>query len=329
MKFSIIVPVYKVERYLTECIESVLKQSYQDYELILVDDGSPDNCPVICDEYADKDSRVKVIHQKNGGVIKARQSGANIAVGEYIVCLDGDDYWEQDYLQHYADILEQYQVDFVCGGFTKVGENIEKEVSNYFEEGLYEGEKFDLIRQNCIYNFIQGGFNCGAVIYAIWVKVVKAELFRKAHKKIDPKIWSGEDMMLTVNLLNMTSSVYISKFYGYKYRMVSTSVTHSLRRGFVENILRIYDQVAESELKDFFYEQIKCYSVISLFNNVAKYAKELKYGQYLKVIKEEINQKIIDIVKKANIKINTKRDRLKFFLIKHRLWRVLYLLAHR
>ena len=92
MKFSVIIPVYKVEQYLNQCVDSVLNQSFKDFELILVDDGSPDNCPRICDDYAKNDARVKVIHQQNGGQACARNTGLSYAVGMYIIFLDSDDY---------------------------------------------------------------------------------------------------------------------------------------------------------------------------------------------------------------------------------------------
>ena len=104
MKFSIIIPVYKVEKYLHECINSVLNQTFTDYELILVDDGSPDSCPKICDEYASKDCRIRVIHQKNAGQASARNTGTKIATGEYICYIDSDDFLEStSVLQILAD----------------------------------------------------------------------------------------------------------------------------------------------------------------------------------------------------------------------------------
>ena len=90
---SVIIPVYKVEAYLKECVESVLSQTYQNLEIILVDDGSPDNCPEICDEYAAKDKRVKIIHKSNGGLSDARNEGLRASTGEYVLFLDSDDYW--------------------------------------------------------------------------------------------------------------------------------------------------------------------------------------------------------------------------------------------
>lgn len=92
--FSIIIPVYKVENYLHKCVNSVLSQNYKDFEIILVDDGSPDNCPLICDEFAAKDPRIKVIHKLNGGLSEARNFGIKEAKGDYLLFLDSDDYWE-------------------------------------------------------------------------------------------------------------------------------------------------------------------------------------------------------------------------------------------
>ncbi len=92
-KYSFIIPVYNAEQYLTQCITSILNQTYPYFEIILVDDGSPDNCPVLCNEWAEKDLRIKVIHKKNGGASSARNIGLSIALGEYIIFVDSDDYW--------------------------------------------------------------------------------------------------------------------------------------------------------------------------------------------------------------------------------------------
>ncbi len=95
-KVSVVVPVYNVEKYLERCIESIRNQTLEDIEIILVDDGSPDNCPKICDGFAEKDSRIKVIHKKNGGLSSARNAGIYAATGEYIGYIDSDDYAEPD-----------------------------------------------------------------------------------------------------------------------------------------------------------------------------------------------------------------------------------------
>ena len=114
-KISIIVPVYKVEKELDRCVQSLLKQTYKNLEIILVDDGSPDRCPLLCDEYAQKDNRVRVIHKKNGGLSDARNVGLKSATGEYVLYIDSDDYIDLDSCERFMKAIEQQDVDIVVG----------------------------------------------------------------------------------------------------------------------------------------------------------------------------------------------------------------------
>ena len=112
--FSIIVPVYKVEAYLSQCVDSILSQSFEDFELLLIDDGSPDRSGTLCDEYARKDSRVRVIHKDNGGLSSARNCGLRAAIGEYVAFLDSDDYWESiDTLEVIYQQIQAHTADVV------------------------------------------------------------------------------------------------------------------------------------------------------------------------------------------------------------------------
>lgn len=120
---SIIVPIYKVEQYLQRCVDSLLKQTYENFELILVDDGSPDSCGDICDEYARQDSRIQVIHKENGGLSDARNAGMDIATGEYIVFVDSDDWVVSDYLESMLEALEETDSDICeCQVYRTTGE---------------------------------------------------------------------------------------------------------------------------------------------------------------------------------------------------------------
>ena len=144
MKFSVIVPVYKVEGYLEQCVESVLQQTYTDFELILVDDGSPDRCPEMCDELAEKDSRIKVLHKENGGASSARNAGLDIASGEYIMFLDSDDYWnDENALQEVYD-KAKFGTDIVIFGCTDWDIHTNKKVvsrSSYNQEIMQSNDK--------------------------------------------------------------------------------------------------------------------------------------------------------------------------------------------
>ncbi len=117
---SIIVPVYRVEDYLGRCIDSILSQSYEDYELILVDDGSPDRCGEICEEHAKNDSRIRVIHKENGGLSSARNAGLVCATGSFVTFCDSDDYWQPDWLEWLYSAATKQNADMANGGLTFV-----------------------------------------------------------------------------------------------------------------------------------------------------------------------------------------------------------------
>ncbi len=120
---SVIIPVYKVEKYLKRCVDSVLAQTYENIEIILVDDGSPDNCGEMCDEYARADSRVVVIHKENGGVSAARNIGVERSHGEYVTFVDSDDYISPDYVEYLYSLLSDNDADVAIADFKKTSEN--------------------------------------------------------------------------------------------------------------------------------------------------------------------------------------------------------------
>ena len=124
-KVSIIVPVYKVEKYLAKCVDSIIAQTYENIEIILVDDGSPDNSGVICDQYKDKDERIKVIHQKNMGLSGARNTGIDNSTGDYLMFIDSDDYIDPEMVSYLANKLETENADIaVCDYYDVVGDEI-------------------------------------------------------------------------------------------------------------------------------------------------------------------------------------------------------------
>ncbi len=139
---SVIVPVYKVERFLPRCINSILSQSFTDFELILIDDGSPDKCGAICDSYAAKDTRIKVIHQKNAGVFAARNAGLAVATGDYVALIDSDDWIHNTYFEILIHFAKLYHSEITICGYAKTSEDIPdrpidiKSVKSYTASGL-------------------------------------------------------------------------------------------------------------------------------------------------------------------------------------------------
>lgn len=161
IKISVLVPVYKVEPYLRRCIDSVLRQDFQDWELILVDDGSPDNCPTICDEYAQRDKRIKVIHKQNGGANSSRLAAFKEAIGEYLVFLDADDWLLDSALSTlYQAITSEGGFDLVKCIVKRVSERGEEWIEHYQnEKGVLEGENifFDAINNDSVAPYLHSG----------------------------------------------------------------------------------------------------------------------------------------------------------------------------
>lgn len=135
---SVIVPIYKVEEYLSRCVDSIINQTYKNLEIILVDDGSPDDCPKICDDYARKDNRVKVIHKRNGGLSDARNAGMKVATGEYISFIDSDDYISLDFIKVLYDTVVLENSDIV-----------ECSVVEFYEDGHFDRYTDDLNVSSC------------------------------------------------------------------------------------------------------------------------------------------------------------------------------------
>ena len=132
-RFSIIIPIYNVEKYIEECIESVINQTFNDYEVIMVDDGSVDNSGIIADRYSEKDNRFRVIHKNNEGLLKARLSGFSIANGEYILSLDSDDFWKPTLLEQVDLCIRETMSDVVVYNFVKTDGNKEIDVPPCFD----------------------------------------------------------------------------------------------------------------------------------------------------------------------------------------------------
>lgn len=197
-KISVIVPVYDVEAYLPRCVNSILSQSFTDFELILVDDGSPDNCGQICDEYAEKDNRVRVFHKQNGGVSSARNLGLYNARGEWITFIDSDDYVEVDYLKELMDTQQRYQVDYVVTVKGGDSQDIELEICRDEYKLLFHKFKID-----------RNGYP--------WGKLYNAAIIKTVDLHFNERVRLGEDAMFTLLYLLETNSVTLISSDKYCY----------------------------------------------------------------------------------------------------------------
>ena len=188
MFFSVIVPIYKIEKYLQRCIDSVLAQTYKDYELILVDDGSPDNCPSICDACAAEYPNVKVVHKENGGLVSARQAGIKIAEGEYVFNLDGDDALLPNALECAKRIIDESNADIVSFSYKEWREGKTRDMINtVIPEGFYNKEEM----RKSIYPYILSDENMNHLFYFVWGRAIRRSLVTPHQLNVSTTISLG------------------------------------------------------------------------------------------------------------------------------------------
>lgn len=209
---SVIVPVYKVESYLDRCVESIVGQSYRNLEIILVDDGSPDGCPEKCDDWAKRDNRIKVIHKQNAGLGFARNSGLDIATGEYVAFVDSDDYIENDMYCTLIDAACRHNADMVSCGFNKQlasGEFLP--CVEFDRETIFEGEDIKELTKRFMLSYWHKSLNVG-----VWHGIYRRSI---TPKFISERQYTPEDLIFSVTIgLRISKYVYINRnFYNYMY----------------------------------------------------------------------------------------------------------------
>lgn len=219
---SIIIPVYNAKEYLADCIEGILAQSFTDFELILVDDGSTDGSHRICDDYQKKDSRVIAIHKGNGGSANARNIGLQVSQGQYIAYVDADDWIEPDmYERMYQKLMEQ-DVDIVmCGRYEDVGD-ISKRVYHGIPEGRYGKE--EMLRAVYPQMISKGDFFEYGILPVIWDKLFRRECLERFQLAVDERIVMGEDAACVYPCLLNADSIYVMQECLYHYRQSTTSI---------------------------------------------------------------------------------------------------------
>ena len=315
MLFSVIVPIYNIEKYIKRCIDSVLAQTFCDYELILVDDGSPDNCGSICDEYAKIDTRIKVIHKENGGLVSARKAGISIAGGDYIFHLDGDDSILPHALESAYNIIKEHKVDIVSFSYScNVDGKISDAVNDLVPEGLYDKAKIS----EHIYPKLLSDKNMEHIFYFLWGKAIKRELATKHQMNVNPAISLGEDLSCIVPCYLDAESVYMSMENVYLYTIRNDSISTDFK---THQITQIVDVIAglrslDMQKPDDFDEQISRYSCFMCFAILAA-AAEGNHFNCINKLKELIIGSIhIDEIRKANFNNITIKSRIAIFLMK-------------
>ncbi len=251
---SVVVPVYKVEKYLNLCVDSILNQSYTNLEIILVDDGSPDNCPAICDAYAEKDPRIKVIHKENGGLSDARNAGIEVATGKYLGFVDSDDYIAPDMYEKLYSIITENSCDMAICQAAVVQEN---------EKATYEDsdEVYVFESNEALYQMIS------KKLFTVntWNKLYKRELFDKIRF---PKGMLYEDLATTYKLILLSGKVAYSPMKKYAYLQRQGSIMNLTGYKVKTDKIKIVEEML-SRLKD---QELQAGMLRYILNDIYKMA---------------------------------------------------------
>lgn len=273
---SIIVPIYNVEKYLPKCIESILNQNFKEFELILINDGSTDNSGKICDLYAEKDNRIKIIHKKNGGVSSARNSGLNAVSGEYIGFVDPDDYIDKDMYRNLYELCKSNNCDI---GICRLGREIDGELlNNNKEEKIIKLDKIQSMKEL---------FKGNLYRFSLCNKIYKRNCFENV---IFPEGHIHEDLSTTYKLFANSNKAIYTSYEGYIYVKRENSIltsTYSEKRlqafsgwdEIIEFISKNYNEVLDEAIATFTYWCMD--NVFYILNQIDDYNCIKKYLKYI------------------------------------------------
>lgn len=306
---SVIIPIYKVEAYLHQCVDSVLNQTYQNLEVILVDDGSPDNCPEMCNKYAAKDERVKVIHKLNGGLSDARNAGLREATGEYVLFLDSDDYWiGTDSITELGKVLGKYQqVDIIY--FDRI---------TFFENNpdtKLESKPFDLemINGKSKTDVLSYFIGQGRFIVSACNKLIRRSILIENGIFFEKGLLS-EDVDWNFNLTLCAERLFAvnSPFYAYRKREGSITTTFGIKNA--KDLLHIINKWAAT-----IPEKVSDSQQKKLFLGYCGYLYGILMG-YVKTLKRqdrnEIEKKMLTLKYLLQYNVNYKTNKvLKIYKI--------------
>ena len=295
-KISVIVPVYNKVNYLEQCIDSILSQTYDSLELLLVDDGSSDGSGAVCDKYADRDERVRVFHRKNGGPTAAVMTGLREAGGDYYTFIDSDDYVSSDMLQKMAECLTGQKGEIVCCNHVLEKQTETIPVTLPLIPGVYEGTRLDeQIKAQLL------GSEERIIPMSRCMKLCEKSVFEGNEKYYDTRLRMGDDFNLVYPaLLAATRIVIMEKALFYHYRYVEDSIVHGYDPGNAESVERWYQailrivhdkNIPDGEAK---LNREYCYMMIFVMKNELR-NPDKKYIHKIQEIfmKEEVREKIL------------------------------------
>ena len=284
-KVSIIIPVYNSAKYLQECLDSVLNQSYDNIEIICINDGSTDNSESILFENQKINNKIKIISKVNTGVSDSRNKGLDVSTGEYIMFLDSDDYLEKHYVEKLLSIMIKTDCELVITGYTQVKNNMLKKNSSFdFSQDFYDITFPKEIRKF----FTTYEFN------PCWKQLIKKSLLLNNNIKFDSSLQFGEDMLFSYNCYNQSRKTTYLMDYGYYYRDCESSAMHNKNYSkwikYINDNLYIFDEIKKQTNK-LYYDDIcdKCLMNMNLaLKKIMICYKHISYSKFKNIIKDII-----------------------------------------
>lgn len=273
---SIIVPIYKVEPYLRRCLDSIVNQTYTNLEVILVDDGSPDNCPQICDEYAVKDRRIVVIHKKNGGLSDARNAGLDICKGEYVSFVDSDDWVNEEYIEKLISIITKERADIA------IGENIQANQAIQ-EQNVKAITKTISSKEALIHLFSQ--YHIAFTVS--WGKIYKRHLFSALRFPVGK---FHEDEFTTYILLNNAKKIaYTSQILYFYFQRPNSIMGYQHPYDLLEAEEKQFDFIIKNNMVDLLSNQARliCWQILYIYINSPSTSLKTKLLYYKKHLKKQ------------------------------------------
>lgn len=335
---SVIVPVYNIETYLRECLDSVVGQSYKNLEIILIDDGSTDSSGAICDEYARNDARVRVIHQSNHGLPYTRNVGMDAASGEWIAFPDADDWLEPDAYSKLVSVIngEAADADIIIYDICREFREESKRTGLGVPGGMIEGELLDACRVAPFYKLIYRGKVIRFTIFAAWNKLYRREFLRSKGLRFRPEVKKGEDLVFSADMLNDAQKIYYKDEVLYHHRIISSSWDNRYRPDMVEQVRLQLAALAEiierRKLPDRVRAMFQCYTSTRLYTCMRQYlfhpdnphTPKERMREFIEVANSE---PFASAIANADLSYMSAQEKLFVWLMRHRQYALCRMLA--
>lgn len=323
---SIIIPIYKVERFLAKCLDSVINQTYPNLDIILVDDGSPDSCGTICDEYAFRDKRITVIHKNNEGVVQARITGFKACKGEYVLFVDADDYISKDAIEILANSALQYNTDLVVAShYIENSNNVEID-KRTIHEGLYNKEEItDLLKNKFLFDGTLG--RSGFPLY-LWGKLFKKDCLLDKLEN-GKGVSFAEDIITVFATIKEIKSIIVVREPVYYYVSHDDQITKKKPEDLWPEFLKAWKKLKELDKGDLLKNQLPERIISGISSTLISISLRNNYNYYKAFINNNVYDDFINnlVWDNKNLVLHSTTSKIYYSLLSKKLYIISYLIG--